>query len=332
MAVRWANTLLALALGCSALACSDSAQVADAGAADAASPPDGASDAGPTPDAAGPDAATPTLLSRTIGPVSAGVGEEDTVCITINLNNPAPVRVTGIETHLSLGSHHMIVYAVDRVPDRTEPSPCFPFADVLAGGKPLFIAQQEEAAITYPEGTAFELQANQSIKMEMHYINLGGGPADITGTVDFQLAEPDAELEAVDMIFWGTTDINVPPRASNASTMFRRVPGPTASQPSIKIFGLTSHTHQLGELAVIERAPSLDGAATAELHTSTTWAEPPLTIFDPPVEFDGSDGLRLICNYDNPTDRTVGFGEGFAEEMCFLWAYYYPSRGFLIAF
>ena len=322
MGVRWAIALvLALNLGCS-----------DSTAAPGGAPPDSATADGSSTDAA-PDAEpTPTLLSATIGPVMATEGEESTVCITVNLNNASPVRVTGIETHLSVGSHHMIVYAVDRVPDRLEPSPCFPFADILAGGKPLFIAQQEEAGITYPVGTAFELQANQSIKMEMHYINLGGGTANITGTVDFQLAEPEADLEAVDMIFWGTTDINVPPRASSTSTMFRRVAGPTASQPAIKIFGLTSHMHQLGELAIIERTPSRDGVATEELHSSTTWAEPPLTIFDPPIEFDGSDGLRLICNYDNPTDNTVGFGDGFAEEMCFMWAYYYPSRGFLIAF
>lgn len=320
------SLLLALTLGCS-----DSTAAPDAAAPDAGAPDASAPDSASPPDGTTPDAATPTLLSRTIE-VMAGEGEESTVCITINLNNADPVRVTGISTHLSVGSHHMIVYAVDRVPDRVDPSPCFPFADVIAGGKPLFIAQQEDAAITYPEGTAFELQANQSIKLEMHYINLGGAPTAITGAVDFRLAEPELELEAVDMIFWGTTDIRVPARSSSTSTMFRRVPGPSASQPSIKIFGLTSHTHQLGELAIIERAPTEDAPATEELHSSTTWAEPPLTIFDPPVEFDGTDGLRLICNYDNPSDASVGFGEGFNQEMCFLWAYYYPSRGFLVAF
>ena len=309
---------IALALLC---ACSSSNTAPDGGTppppppGDAAVPP---ADTGPGRDTGTPPAdagPTPELLSLDIGPISANPGEEDTVCIVLDLGNEGPVRITGIDTHIRSSSHHMIVYKVDRQPERPTPSPCFPFADILAGGQPLFIAQQPEAGIDYPEGTAFHLEAHQMIKLEMHYINYFGEPVDdIGGTVDFHLAPPAAgELEAVDMIFWGTTDINVSARSEGQSVMYRRVPGPSgAGDDAIKIFGLTSHTHQWGELTTIFRAtgPTADDR-TQELHTNTTWAEPPLDVFEPPLEFDGSDGLQLTCNYFNESSSRVGFGEGF---------------------
>ena len=53
---------------------------------------------------------------------------------------------------------------------------------------------------------------------------------------------------------------------------------------------------------------------------------------DPPVSIGEGDGLAYQCAWNNTTDKAVGFGEGFNEEMCFLWAYYYPSKGFDICF
>lgn len=59
--------------------------------------------------------------------------------------------------------------------------------------------------------------------------------------------------------------------------------------------------------------------------TPQPWSEPPLTVFDKPLVFDGKDGLRLTCHYMNTTDRDVHFGTGVADEMCFMWLYYYET-------
>jgi len=89
------------------------------------------------------------------------------------------------------------------------------------------------------------------------------------------------------------------------------------------IFALTSHTHHLGVRSTIERVPSANAPATTPIHESTNWDEPPLTTFDPPLTFSGSDGLRLICNYENTTSQTVTFGTPVDSEMCFMWVYYF---------
>jgi hypothetical protein len=64
------------------------------------------------------------------------------------------------------------------------------------------------------------------------------------------------------------------------------------------------------------------------LYVNHDWADPPLTIFDPPIDTTPGQGFRYSCTYYNPTNQTVSFGEGFNQEMCFLWAYYYPDMGF----
>jgi hypothetical protein len=53
------------------------------------------------------------------------------------------------------------------------------------------------------------------------------------------------------------------------------------------------------------------------------WAEPPLDTYDPALTFAEGEGLALTCEFDNTTGGPVVFGEGFDDEMCFLWAHYY---------
>ncbi len=59
---------------------------------------------------------------------------------------------------------------------------------------------------------------------------------------------------------------------------------------------------------------------------------PPITAFDPPLEFDSGEGLRWTCTYENPTTNAVAFGLSAEDEMCFLWGYYYPGPGIDVNF
>ena len=45
--------------------------------------------------------------------------------------------------------------------------------------------------------------------------------------------------------------------------------------------------------------------------------------FDPPLEFTGTQGLLLRCEYENTRDVPVTFGTAVENEMCFMWLYYY---------
>jgi len=45
---------------------------------------------------------------------------------------------------------------------------------------------------------------------------------------------------------------------------------------------------------------------------------------DPAFVLQPGDVLRTTCDYDNPTDSSVGFGEDTGDEMCFNFAMVYP--------
>jgi hypothetical protein len=303
-------------------ACDGGGDAPDGGGADTGSPRDATTeDGGGGPDSAAPpdtglgwDAGGTTVDTRslTAGPYSVPSGVERTQCVSFDLGNDAPAMIRAIRTSLTAGSHHMIVYHLDEAPDPT-PRDCAAFAHGVASS--LFIAQQAEASIVYPEGAGFPVAAHQTIGIEIHYINyLAGDPIDISGTVEFDLVEPDPAFGTVELVFTGDLSIDIPARGTATEVSFHAVPA------GARLFGLTSHTHQWGTRATIHRGTDVSSPGE-QLHVSTDWSEPPLDLFDPPLTFAGGEGLILTCEYENTSDRSVGFGTGFDDEMCFLWAY-----------
>ena len=60
------------------------------------------------------------------------------------------------------------------------------------------------------------------------------------------------------------------------------------------------------------------------------WDEPETVTHDPPFRVPDGGGFKLTCDWNNLSDEPVGFGTGVDDEMCFIWAYYFPSRGALV--
>jgi Copper type II ascorbate-dependent monooxygenase, C-terminal domain len=260
-----------------------------------------------------------TVPARMIMP-----GEEITMCREVRLGNVTPMLVRSIHVSIPRGSHHVIVYRSRATDEQLDLTPCRGLSGIISGTAPLFIAQQPESGIDFPAGVGLSIGANQMIRLEEHFINTSSAPLMVGARVRFDLAPTDG-LTPADMMFWGTQSIRVAPRSMGSATYFR------PALPGINVFGLTSHTHQFGVRSTIEVASSATGMGR-EVHRSETWEEPPLTRFSPPLTFSGGEGLRLVCNYNNTSDRTLTFGESYYEEMCFLWAYYYPSMGFHLCF
>jgi hypothetical protein len=253
-------------------------------------------------------------------------GEQHT-CVIVELPNTQPVWVNEIHATLSTGSHHLIV---DRRSSTTEvqtnAETCAP---TMAGDDTrLLIAQQRETRVTLPSGVAYKLDAHQRIFLQLHYINLSTKPEDVQGAVELKLANKAAGMPIeAKSVFAGALSINLPAHSPGSASSFQ-VPGKSAATGTTRhVFALTSHTHSLGVRATIERVASANAPPTQPIHESLNWSEPPLTLFDPPLDFSasGTDGLRLICNYMNDTDHAVMFGTAFEDEMCFMWMYFYDE-------
>jgi hypothetical protein len=183
------------------------------------------------------------------------------------------------------------------------------------------VAQQTETTITLPSGVALALEPRQLLFLQLHYFNSGSAVRDITGSLELTLVDPtDPTPTAALSQLTGSYDISLQPNSPGQARYFF---SPTPNTGTRHVFALTSHTHHLGVRSTIERVPSAASPTTTPIHESTNWDEPPLTTFDPPLAFDGSDGLRLICNYENTTSQTVFFGTSVDSEMCFMWVYYF---------
>ena len=246
---------------------------------------------------------------------------ENHVCVVMPLPNTERAFITSIHATLTDGSHHLIV---DRVPAGTptqsEATVCPPTQGMDATR--LIIAQQHDTTLTMPPGTGLAIEPKQPVFLQLHYINLKTAPIDIVGTVEVTLADPSGPPpKEVKSLFQGDTSLSIP-KGQAASGEFFIKPAGSAQKP-LHVFALTSHTHSLGTKATIERVASASAPASTPVHESLDWAEPPLTRFDPPLQFNGSDGLRLRCNFMNDTQQDVRFGTRFEDEMCFLWLYYY---------
>jgi len=252
---------------------------------------------------------------------------EDTWCVVLPTGNAQPVDIARFDATLIAGTHHMIFYATDEAVNET-PTRCNPFSGVIPGfgtsngmAKALTITQSPHEVLTFPVGVAYQFKANQNVRVEIHFINASSSPVMGKGKMDVYKYAGTPENRA-DLIFGGNININIPPQGTPTFG------GTTNLSPGDKIFSLTGHTHHLGTRFAIDH---VSGTASRQVYESLDWEHPPYATFDPPLSFAQGERLRYSCSFFNPatTGRPVTLGESFYDEMCFYWAYYYPSRGFL---
>jgi hypothetical protein len=132
-------------------------------------------------------------------------------------------------------------------------------------------------------------------------------------------------------LFTGNIDISIPANSSHilGPTYF---PMPQELGGS-KIFAITGHEHRFGTDVYVEMASSKDDPGKPIYDVENfLWDEPETVIHEPPVELPAGGGFRFTCEWNNTSKSEVGFGESANSEMCFFWAYYYPSQGSKVCF
>ncbi len=278
--------------------------------------------------AAGPGAAT---LEASIGPYAIDPGKEVTRCIIFRLDNTAGAFVRRIRAELSPRSHHLSIYRSAAAAEQRTPVDCRGFDTVLEGDQPLYIAQQAQAELVFPDddsGTpvGFAIEPHQMVRVEMHYLDTTPEAATAWGRIFLDTVPLTTTVVPADIAFWGTIDIHIPPEAA-WKTPVKFVEAPAGN----RMFALTTHQHQLGTRMRVWYADDAGDIAGAPLADNRSWSDPTLYLLAPPVTFGGAGhkkGLAYECEWTNNTPNAVGYGEGFNNEMCFLWQYHYPGTGF----
>jgi hypothetical protein len=193
-----------------------------------------------------------------------------------------------------------------------------------ANGNPLVISQKKDDLIRLPQGVAYTLDANQMVRLEMHYINSNPTTTAtlVTTSTLTTLSESDYKMDA-SFLFVGDIDISIPPQASaTVGPIYFAMPSAYATS---NFFAMTGHEHQWGTKVQIWSAANANDPGTL-LYTSTDWSDPPTTQFQPALHVDPNGGLKFQCDWYNGSSSTVSFGESANNEMCFFWAYYYPAN------
>ena len=275
------------------------------------------------------------VYSLSYGPITVLPGMEDTQCMRLRLDNTEPIKVHQMRNLLSSGSHHLIVYKDDdpKSVETTTPYPCMPFTGALNTSglaAPVMITQRAEDSLTLPDKVAYTFAPNQMIRIEMHFINSTDVPIEVSATSEFTaVAESRIDHEA-NILFIGTPDINMPAGATmDVQTYF------TPSRASLdlsgaKFFAITGHTHHYGQDVEVSTATSATGTHTSVYApTPFVWSEPETTAHKPEFTLPAGlqSGFDIKCSYRNTSSQAVRFGESANNEMCFFWAYYYPSKG-----
>lgn len=93
-------------------------------------------------------------------------------------------------------------------------------------------------------------------------------------------------------------------------------------------FAITGHEHKLGTGVTVEGTTGEGVAGVPRYDVDNfRWDEPETVTYDPPFQIPDGGGFNVTCNWNNPDDTKVDFGTSVDDEMCFFWAYYYPSQG-----
>ncbi len=275
------------------------------------------------------------VYSLRYGPITVLPGKENTQCVNLRLSNTSEIKVHQMRNLLSGGSHHLIVYKDDDPAsiEKATPYDCDPFTGALnlsGMAAPVMITQKAEDTLTLPDRVAYTFAPNQMIRIEMHFINSTDAPIEVSATSEFHSVPESAIDHEANVLFIGTPDINIP---AGAMMDVRAYFTPSRAQLDLdgaKIFAITGHTHKHGRNVTISTATSQGGPRTSVYAPGRfDWSEPETSVHEP--EFSLPDGLQagfeITCSYHNTSSQTVRFGESANDEMCFFWAYYYPSKG-----
>jgi Copper type II ascorbate-dependent monooxygenase, C-terminal domain len=287
----------------------------------------GSTEDGPAPPT-GPTVLTGEKFTATWGPVRVPPGQENTQCAVLTLDNTAPIKVHQLRNVLGTASHHMIVYRDDASAEQVVPVDCSPFAGTLtatAATSPVMITQRQEETLTLPDGVAYSFGVHQKVRIEMHFLNATDQEQMITGVAEFYAAPPEQIRDEADFLFIGSPDIKLDPRSTAQVNAFFT---PPPSLAGAKFFAITGHTHKYGTEMTVATAAAR-GAPPVSVYAPTpfVWSEPATVMQEPAFEVPPGGGFDFHCGYHNTSNRTVNFGESADDEMCFFWAYYYPSKG-----
>jgi hypothetical protein len=286
-----------------------------------------ASDAGV--DAPGlPDTRAQTLTHHA-GAWNLAAGAERTdLCESWTLNNEEPLYVNTVEMTAAAGMHHSNWFFV---PDDAYAGPDGSWAcndrdfdqgaaSALGG---VFFAQSTQVtreSQRFPAGTAFVVPPHARIIGALHLLNTSSAMRSVDLSLTVRTLPRSEARTRLSPFYLEYHPLNIPPRGRSQfdvdCPIGERAMILTGAPLSMRFFYGLAHYHEMGaSMRVTVLGGPLDGRALYEndARLGDSWAR----TMEPAVDITGATSLRLTCVFDNPSTRTVRYGNGNGE-MC-IW-------------
>lgn len=215
--------------------------------------------------------------------------------------------------------HHVLLFdAADALP--TTPAPCPGGGGALQGWRMLYGWAPGGDAVILPQEAGLPLEPTRHFVVQVHYSNIGGLDAQTDGTGFDVCTTNQLRPNEADVMAFGTMSFSIPARAKTTKTCDVTVP-PAFGQ--IHLVGLFPHMHQLGESISLSRVPQ--GGAEERLVDVPAWNFDAQPWYASSATLAPGDAVRASCTWNNTTSSNVEFGEKTLDEMCYVFALYYPK-------
>jgi hypothetical protein len=263
-------------------------------------------------------------------PYTPRANADDYRCFLLDPANTNVRQITGYDIAPGVRAevHHVIVYIVNRnaaqqrdAQDATPGWECFGAAGIPNEGA-VGAWAPGMPSVVYPEGTGIPLQTGRALAMQIHYNTFNRVPQPDTTQLKLMLAPQGTTL----------TPAYVLPLVGNGFTIPSMAQGYSFSKDfpntvrigsvgiPIKVWGLTPHMHTKGTRV---RMTGPNNTCLIDIpRWDFDWQQ---TYFRPqPFTLDPGQSISMRCTWDNPTTRSITWGEGTDDEMCFAFMYATP--------
>ena len=264
-----------------------------------------------------------------LGPFEVQPNFEKEFFVYTDLKINEDTYVNRIEIEMRTGSHHFLLYSFDentpinimpnygQIRDLRDSNGVINLSTLRSMQYHKFFSGTQWPSLDYslPPGVAFLLPAGQGLDQNSHYVNRSDSV--IIGEVytNFHTISASKVEHIAELFDLSNTQINLPP---NKTTTLEKT-----FQMKEKIFlgQVFSHAHQRMEEFMVQ---IVGGARNGEMiYWTDVWDHPPIINFDPPIQLNNGESLKLIATYHNPTNKTINFGFKSTDEMMILFGWYY---------
>ena len=237
--------------------------------------------------------------------------------------------VNRIEIEMRSGSHHFLLYTFDEntpsnilpeygeIRDLRDENGILNIATLTSTQYHIFFNGTQWPSLDFklPEGVAFHLPKGTGIDQNSHYVNYTDSTMIGEVYTNFHTVEKSEVKHVAQLLNLSNTAIILPP--NKVTTLEKTFP----VNEKIFLGQVNSHAHQKMTEFIVQIVGGDRNGET--IYWTDDWDHPPIINYDPPIELNKGQSIKLIATYNNNTNKTVRFGFKSTDEMMILFGWFY---------